>query len=180
MGFRPVSLELALPLGSNQGITFRQPLGLGISLNEHGGLLRNLNLPRQAGAFHPARGVDRVAEQLKARLRPSQYPRGGIARVDAEPHVQLGGVKTLRLEPGAYLADLITRVEGKLSQEDGMILDGLGYAGYGDVAIADRAELEDIEACCYLVEFPKYLLEKFEDLVRGAFRAPLGESCPSQ
>ena len=79
--------------------------------------------------------------------------------MDAEPHVQHGGAHTLSLEPGAYLADLVACLEGKLSQKYGMFFDRCGYACYGDVAIADRAELEDIQICRYLVEFPKYLLE---------------------
>ena len=58
-----------------------------------------------------------------------------------------------------------------------MIFDGLGYAGYGNVAIADRAKFEDVETGCYVIKLPKYLLEQFEDLVGGAFRAPFGKSC---
>lgn len=176
MGFRPVRLHLALPLGGDRGISLGQPLRLGIPLYEHGGLLRHLYLPRQAGALHPARGVDRVAEQLEARLGPAQYSRGGVAGVNAEPHVEPRGVESFRLEAGAHLAALVADLERELSEEDGVILDGFGYAGHGDVAVPDRAKLEDFETGSYVVELPEQQFEKLEDLVGGAFRAPFGES----
>ncbi len=89
--------------------------------DELGGLLGNLDLADHPCAFHSARGVDGVTEQLKSRLGPAQDAGRRGAGVDAEPHVEPPGVQSLAIEAGTHLPDLVSRLEGESSQDDGMV-----------------------------------------------------------
>mmetsp|Transcript_18099 Transcript_18099/g.51509 ORF Transcript_18099/g.51509 Transcript_18099/m.51509 type:complete len:219 (-) Transcript_18099:1803-2459(-) len=126
----------------------------------------------------PRRKVDGVTEELESGLLTAQHARRHAAGVQAESHGQNRRIASNQFSEILDHQQLhgSHALVSEERHDDGMVLLWLGKSGHGDVAIADRLDLEYFAFSRYFVEFTVQRLQQQEHVARFMLRAPRSKS----